>query len=183
MMNDMNAYVGLYSIVTMWLAGAWLLIKWHGKDLLSISRHAASSPMTMLLFAVVLIGVGGMLYAWMWWWLAPKLGLGLVFNSLLVLAYVCQVFTAAIPDVAGWRRLAHKIFAWTMAAVFWPLGWLIATAPDMSLAARILCIVLALYMTFGIASVLAGQGKQRFLFLQASYVVALQLLVLIAAYF
>lgn len=169
-------------IVATWIAGWYLLTRWRDKDFLSISRHAASSPMTMALFAVVLIGCGAVLYWWLAFWLGPKLGLGSLYLGILAAAFVCQVVTAAVPDISGWYRKVHKLAAWTMAWLFLPMAWLVATAPVMDQPARVICVALAGYMTFGAVMGVARKIRARFLFFQASYIVALQLIILTAAY-
>jgi hypothetical protein len=175
-------HVGPLMILLSWLAGWWLLTKWRNKDFLSISRHAASAPMTMVLFAVVLIGCGSVLYGWMAFWLAPRLGLGRAFMTVLLVAFICQAVTALLPDIEGWRRVGHKLAAWSMAVLFLPMAILLSTAANLSLTARLICAVLTMYMVVGVSLVMLRKVKTTFLFFQASYVMALECIVLAATY-
>lgn len=178
----MITYLGLICILLSWLAGWYLLTKWRDKDFMSISRHASSSPFTMGLFAAVLIGVGCVLYGWLWFWLAPRLGLGWIFYVVLILACVFQVATAVVPDLPGWRRKAHKWAAWGMAAWFLPMAWLVALAPGNSIVGRCIGVVLSAYMTVGWGLIFAGKLKETFLIFQASYIISVQIVILAAAY-
>jgi hypothetical protein len=178
----MIAWLGLLMIVMTWLTGWYLLTRWRNADLISISSHAASSRSAALLFATVLMTCGTLLYWWLGYWLGPRLDLGPAYYVILIAAYCCQSVAALVPDKTGWRRSVHKWGAWTMAYLFLPLAWLVATAPSASSFARVLCVLLAAYMTVGVILVMARQIGARFLFFQASYIVALQLIILTAAY-
>lgn len=175
-------HIGPMMILLSWAAGWYLLTKWRNKDFLTISRHAASAPITMALFAVVLVGCGGVLYGWMAYWLAPKLGLGSTFKVILLLAFICQSITALLPDIAGWRRVGHKLAAWTMAVLFLPMACLLTSATNLAPIARVVCGAFTLYMIIGIILVFTRRIKTTFLFFQATYVVALQCIILMVTY-
>lgn len=62
----------------------------------------------------------------------------------------------------------------------WMEFWL---APRLPALTRVVCLILAAYMTVGVVLIVARRVKKsRFLFFQASYIIALQLIVLTAAY-
>lgn len=166
-----------------WLAGRYLLKKWRDKELHSISEHAASHPIAMRLFAGVLISCGAIFYWWLIFWLAPRLGLHSVFQTIAIVTFIFQTITAVIADVPGRKRTVHRLTAYTMAFLFIPLAWLVVFAPATSVFAKVFGILAAAYMTTSFFwGVVLKRSRDKFLTLQVIYIMTLQLVVLVAAY-
>lgn len=175
--------LGLILVVLSWLGGYLLISKNYDKKLPTISKHAASNKSASNLFAVMLILLGVTFYYWLMVWLAPHLKLTLVFQLILTVAIVCQFIAALAPDVDGWRGVVHRWSAWTMAVLYLPLSVLIIASPQLELFTQILCGLLLAYMLIGFVLVaIMGKAKAKYLPLQASYIVAFQLIILLAAY-
>jgi hypothetical protein len=95
----------------------------------------------------------------------------------------CQVITGLFPDVAGLRGRIHRISAYTMALLYLPVLAFIVSSSQLGLFAQIVCSVLGLYMITGfIFVVLLGKARSKYLVYQATYVLAFQVAILIAAY-
>jgi hypothetical protein len=179
----MFQYLGLILTLISWLAGIYLVTKWRDRTLPTISRHAASSKHASLLFAIVLAGCGLIFYFWLVKWFTPHINPSQPFETLLALAIGCQVITALAPDTQGLSRTVHRWAAYTMAVLYLPLVALIVIASSISSLARFICVPIALYMLVSFVVVaLMGRAKNKYLAFQASYIMAFQVAILVAAY-
>jgi hypothetical protein len=116
-------------------------------------------------------------------WFTPHLQLGSAFQFILAATVFCQIITALVPDTVSWRRKIHLLSAYSMAILYVPLSILIINSGRLTLLPRVVGTVLAAYMLIGFILVaMMGRAKSRHLFFQASYIVAFQLLILVAAY-
>jgi|GEM_PF-6293627 len=66
--------------------------------------------------------------------------------------------------------------------MFLLIGWALSLASNQTKVSQLVCLVLASYMVAGVLAVLSRRYKAHFLWLQASYVLALELIVLVSAY-
>jgi len=179
----MFQHFGLALVIASWLGCYYLVSRWYDKDLPTISRHAAANKTASRIFAAILIGFGLIFYYWLDRWLVPHLKLNVYFQGILALTIVCQVLVGLAPDTTGRSRKIHRFAAYTMAVLYLPLSILIIESEQLSGLARIICILLALYMlvTFTLVAVLK-KSKGKYLFFQAAYLIAFQILILAAAY-
>lgn len=179
----MLQYFGLTLVIASWLGGYYLVNRWYDKNLSTISKHAASNKTASRIFAGILIGFGLIFYYWLNFWFTPHLKLNVYFQSILTLTIMCQILVGLAPDTSGWSRKIHRLAAYTMAVLYLPLSVLIINSDQLTLLARTICILLALYMlaTFTLVAVLR-KAKGKYLFFQASYLIAFQVLILSAAY-
>lgn len=176
-------FLGLFLVILSWLGGYLLISRFYDKSLPTISKHAASNRSASRLFAVILILVGAAFYYWLMAWFVPHLTLTLAFQVILSVAIVCQFLAALAPDVDGWRGVVHRWSAWLMAVLYLPLSVLIIISPQLEIVTQILCSLLLAYMFIGFILVaVMGRAKSKYLPLQASYIVAFQLIILLAAY-
>jgi hypothetical protein len=176
-------FVGLLMVFLSWAAGFYLLKKWRNKELRTISTHASSAKPALWLFASVLIIAGGIFYAWLAFWLAPRLGLGTIFQILVAATFLSQAVTALVPDIPGRQHDIHHVVAYTMATLFLPVAWWTIIAPETSPIARIIGVVGGIYMAVSfLFVVILGKYQHQFLKFQISYIVMLQIVVLAAAY-
>jgi hypothetical protein len=179
----MLQYFGLILVIASWIGGYYIISRWYDKDLPTISRHAASSKKASYIFAIILIGYGLIFYLWLSHWFAPHLELNSYFKVILALTVVCQILISLAPDTSGFSRKIHHWAAYTMAILYLPLSILIINSHKLSTAARIICIFLTLYVLIAFMLVaVAGKAKGKYLFFQASCLVAFQVLILSAAY-
>ena len=179
----MFQYLGLFLVLSSWLGGYLLISRWYDKSLPTISKHAASNKSASRLFAIILVLLGLLFYYWLIEWFTPYLKLTIIFQVILTLAILCQCIAAIIPDTNGWRSIIHRWAAYTMAVFYLPLSVLIIISPHLAFIVRVICSLLFAYMFIGFLLVaLMGKAKSKYLFFQASYIVAFQLIVLLAAY-
>jgi hypothetical protein len=179
----MLQYLGLGLVLASWVGGFFLVSKWYNKNLATISKHAASDKKALRVFAGILIGLGSAFYYWLLVWFIPELHLGRLFQCVLAATIICQIITALAPDTIGWRKKIHYIAAYTMAALYLPLSLLILSSSEVSMLARIIGIGLVIYMVTSFVLVaMLGKVRTRYLLFQASYIVAFQLVIVIAAY-
>jgi hypothetical protein len=176
-------YLGAFSIGLSWLAGAYLLRRWRGTNAMSISLHAASARKAYWLFAVTLTVTGGLLYWYMLAWFVPHMHLNFGFLWLFSITMALQFVAAWTPDKPGWQRIVHRVCAYGMAALMMPLVAWILTSNVMSVFARIFGVVALSYMLvlLGLIAIFS-KVKAHYLVLQVIYVMAMQLVILAAAY-
>lgn len=179
----MLQYFGLTLVIASWVGGYYLVSRWYDKDLSTISEHAASNKSASRIFASILIGFGLIFYYWLNRWFVPHLELNAYFQGILAFTIVCQILVGLASDTSGWSRKIHRWAAYTMALLYLPLSVLIICSPQLNALARTVCILLTSYMliTFILVAV-ARKAKSRYLFFQASYLIAFQVLILSAAY-
>ncbi len=178
----MSYWLGMILAVASWVAGAFLLRKWHDKDFLTISKHAASSPQSYWLFVLVLAGAGGVFTSWVLEYLAPSSDLAALLGVLLLISFGLQAVTAIVPDRPGWQRTVHRWAAWSMALSWLPLLLVIVVGNDLSPLALTVTTSALVYMLVSLGLSLSSKFKRHFLFLQISYVVAFQVGLLAAVY-
>jgi hypothetical protein len=179
----MFQFLGLFLVVLSWLGGYVLVSRFYDKNLPTISKHAASNKSASNLFAAILILLGAVFYYWLMVWFAPHLELTLAFQLILTVAIACQFIAALAPDVDGWRGVVHRWSAWLMAVLYLPLSILIIISPQLGIITQVLCSLLLAYMFIGFVLVaVMGKAKSKYLPLQASYIVAFQFIILLAAY-
>ncbi len=179
----MLEYSGLTLVIGSWIGGYYLVRRWYDKSLPTISRHAASDKTASRIFASILIGFGLVFYYWLNRWFVPHLHLNIYFQGTLAFTILCQILVGLAPDTTGWSRTIHRWAAYTMGALYLPLSALIIASNKLTALARVICVLLALYMfiTFTLVAI-ARKAKGKYLFFQASYLVAFQVLILAAAY-
>jgi hypothetical protein len=179
----MLQYSGLTLVIGSWIGGYYIVRRWYDKSLPTISRHAASNKTASRIFASILIGFGLVFYYWLNRWFVPYLDLGVYFQGILGFTVLCQILVGLAPDTTGWSRTIHRWAAYTMGVLYLPLSVLIIASHQLTAIARIICVLLALYMlvTFSLVAV-ARKAQDKYLFFQASYLVAFQVLILSAAY-
>jgi hypothetical protein len=132
---------------------------------------------------VVLILIGAAFYYWLIEWFSPHLQLSMLFEVILTITILCQFVAAVAPDVDGWRGVVHRWSAYLMAVLYVPLSVLIIASSQVALPVQILCSLLLAYMVIGFVLVaMLGKAKEKYLPLQASYIISFQLIILIAAY-
>jgi hypothetical protein len=176
-------YFGLVLVIASWIGGYYLISRWYDKDLATISKHAAGNKGASRIFAIIIIGFGLIFYYWLKNWFVPHLGLNAYFKAILAFTIMCQILVGLAPDTTGWNRKIHRWAAYTMAVLYLPLSILIIDSSHLTTVARTICILLASYIFLAfILFALAGKARDKYIFLQASYLIAFQLLVLSAAY-
>jgi hypothetical protein len=179
----MFQYLGLILVPISWLAGIYLVRKWRGTYAMSISKHAASAKGASKLFAVVLVGGGGLSYWWLIQWFTPHLELEAVFVVLLSFTAIAQIVVVLIPDTIGWRHHVHQKVALTMAACYVPLTYLILASSKVSTPARIIAyICIANVVVAWLLFLSVKKTHNYYLIFQSLYIVAFQIIILSAAY-
>ena len=182
-MAYMFEYLGLSSMLLAWICLGIMLHKWPNAGNKTISEHVTVHRRAHAVFAFGL-GVGGVLiYWWAVDWLAPQLGLGSWFIALTGIAIALQMIVAVVPADRRRAGKVHTIAAFTMAALYVPVSWLIVVSPGISDVARMICVVLFVAMVgmslYGSAT---WRRRSRVVAVQAVYVVTFQVLLLAAAY-
>lgn len=123
--SSMFYYLGLVLVLFSWVCGAYLLVRWHDQGSATISKHAASTGASYLLFVSTLVGIGSLFFAWAFRYLVPQSSAPMVLRFLLALGFLLQTVTATVPDRPGWQRTVHQYGAWGMAISWLPLTFLI----------------------------------------------------------
>lgn len=179
----MLASLGFIVTILFWVAGAYLLRTWRGTNKMSISQHAASAKGATLLFTTTLIFLGATFYYWLIAWFVPHLQLGTMFVVTLTVMIVLLCIAAVVPDSQGWKRIVHRLAAYGMALLFIPLTYQILGSSQLSDAARFVGYAGLVYMIFaGLTAIFSKKAWDYYLLFQSLYIVAFQLVILVAAY-
>jgi hypothetical protein len=169
--------------VVSWILVIALLFRRRDHSLHTISRHAVKSIQARIVFAVILIGGGTVVYSWLLLWFRPHLELGMLFKVVLSATFAAQFITALAPDLPGRRRSVHQFAAFGMAGLYIPLALLIITAPRLDVFARFTDVVLLSYMLLTLIVVaILGKAKRRYLIFQTLYIASMQAIILVSAY-
>lgn len=179
----MFAWLGLVITIVIWAGLAVLIARSRNRSLTTISSHGSVSKGAAVFFAVLLTGGGLVFYWWLIGWYVPHLHLSLTFSVLLTIVVLYVVATGLNNGRAGLSKAVHSYTAQTMALLFIPLALLIINNPAVSMAARVICICLAVYMVHSyVITEVMKRFQPQHLFFQTSYIVAFQLLILASAY-
>lgn len=179
---DMLKYVGLLVVMFSWLLGGYFLQKWHQPSADTISKHAIHSKSAMRVFALLMISYAFLFYGWLILWFAPHLRLGAFFVVLAILALICQLIAGIIPDLPGRRHVVHTVAADLMAGLYIPLALLILLAASNAPSKLLSSVVVAAMFAMVVASAVYAHKAKRSLALQASYLIAFQVVIMISAY-
>jgi len=176
-------FVGLLVIISIWVLGGYLIWKWRDKNLLTISKHAASTRNASILFTCALVLSGALLYWWFTAWFKQHLGLSGLFTFLISFSILCQLMTGLFADTSGAQRQIHRIAAYSMAVSYLPLAVVISLSSKLTTLVQVICLLIGLYMAVSFTLlVLLQKARDKYLVFQALYVVSFGVLVLVAAY-
>lgn len=179
----MYAYTGLVCVLLSWIGIAVILYRHRGSNLKTISKHAANSQHTALVFAVLLIGLGILFYAWCITWLRAQLAVSSWFLACMTLTLLCQIITGLARDVSGVEGKIHRTAAYSMAVMYAPTVLSMLASDLIHDPARIIMVLLLLYMiTTFMLFVLVRRIRKYYLPFQSLYIVAFQLQFIVAAY-
>jgi hypothetical protein len=179
----MFEWLGLLMVLISWLAGFYLLKKWRGTNAMSISQHAASSPVASKLFGAILLVGGTVFYIWLISWFTAHLKLGPAFTIVLTITFIAQILSGLVSDSSGWKRKVHRIAAYSMAVFYLPLSLMIIASDDTAGIARVIGIVCLVYMLVAFYSfVILKKYKEHYLIAQTLYIICFQIIILSAAY-
>jgi hypothetical protein len=178
----MIQYLGILSILLMWL-GVYFLIKNHGIDTTkSISRHAAKNNKYHILFGIVEITVVTIFSIFIFSWFIPQLELGNSYRITAMIGIAGTVFAALVPDKDGLKSNIHFAAAYSMAFSLMVMNYLLFTNPNVNSFAQIMSFLGFMYMLGGWTVGIFNYRlfKEHMLFAQIGYFVAFQLPILIA---
>lgn len=179
----MFEYFGILAVGLSWIIGGTIIWKWHIDNTKSISEHAASHRIAFLLCGIVLCVIGPLFYLWVLKYLVEPLALGNLFVVVMALAIVLQFLTGLVPDVPGWKRRAHRLTAYGMAALFFPLAVMLTLHDGVSSLAFVAGVVSVGYMILGLfLFYFVPKSRENYLIFQALYIVVFQVQVLVTAY-
>lgn len=186
-MPDENLkHLGAASIVVAFAALLFIVRRWSlGTHATSISKHAGAQRTSYLLFGSVLTFVGAAFYLFLWRWFGPAIGAAWPYYLILALAGIFQLLTAWLPDDGSGKGLAkaHRLVAFSMAAMMMLLVGCVALAPNVGVIARTLSVlVLTLMVILWYLFSFVKSTHRHFLVYQSVYIVSFYVVILLATY-
>ncbi len=122
--------IGLLLLILLYWCGIlFILIRWRVSNALTISQHAAQTKTGQRFFLLL-----NLLCIPLSWWLLLQLFVPLVrfpifAAALYSLMAVALIGAACIPETDGWRVVAHRRLAFTMAYSFIPFEAVVVVSP------------------------------------------------------
>lgn len=181
--NTCMHYLGVISIVIIWLGLLYLINKWPGKPSMSFSLHATQTKGAQIYYFLLFLVSLPLFYIFIVGWYVPSLHLNSWFVVLTTIGVIGQLIAATVPAVPGRKTAIHNIGAYGMAATFIPLSLIVAMAGDVHMYARVVAALAVLYMicTLGAALVLP-RLRAHYIYFQAGYIAAFHAVILTSAY-
>lgn len=182
---DTFKYFGLYSIVIFSVVTAYIVIRWHSDNALTLSRHIASHKKLYILFAITSVLAQSLFWLFMVFWFAPHFNLGFVFIAIMTLGSIGQLTAALVPDkdIGGVTTIVHYASAVVMMLVMYTFTLWVSLSPAIegfskyfSAFAFVLMTIL-LIMLFSIK-----KARSKVFIYQNVYLAMFYLTVLVAAY-
>jgi hypothetical protein len=176
-------YSGLILVLATWLAGIVLLRSRRGDNLITISKHVSASRKHRVIFASVMTATGIAFFWWLESWVKARLNLGATYTFLVSVTIAFQIGTGLFPDTSGWIRQIHRTFAYGMAILFLPLAALLSISQRLQPVSQFIAVALTGYMlvTFALF-VVSRRAHNHYLLFQALYIVAFEVVILVAGY-
>jgi hypothetical protein len=174
---------GTISVAITGLAIAFMVYTWKGDKGITISQNAAANRSSYLMMLIVQSITLPMLFLFWSKWLVPSLELPLLFTIFAGLTCLGLLLAAWIPDIKGWKSIAHRLFAYGAAALVPLMLIMLYYSPHISSFAKYLVLLVFIYdvMTIVMFTILK-KGKSKKLYFQASYIFFFALTTLAAAY-
>jgi hypothetical protein len=137
----------------------------------SISLHVADARASFLLFAIASTLASGVFALYLFYWFIPALQLTAWFTVTVVLAMLCQLIAAWIPQILGWKEKAHLFFAYAM-AFFMPVALLLLLAsPVLSATTKALTVLLVAWMVSSLIRYRVQESvRAQYLIYQSVYI-------------
>jgi hypothetical protein len=170
-------------VLISWIAGLYIGSGRTKVGSFSLSRRAADSKLSYAIFVFTLIVGGGLFYLWVLGWLAPEIGLGILFSLLLTVTFIGQLIVGLVPDVKGMPSKIHNLVAQWMFAFYIPLSFMMLTAQDISDTGRLASLICFLVLAVvGGRLLFVPNTRNDFLPLETVYIVVFQIQILAVAY-
>ena len=177
----------LFSFIIMILAGSVMVWKGPKDKTKSVSYHAGTANKKLYgIYAFTFLTSTILFYLFGIFWFIPTFNLSFGFSFFLHLMTVLLILTALIPESGKYIK-AHAIVAYGFAFMMMVLLFFLATAPLVSLFARILSGVSGCWLAFTWYLYFFSPFKQKvikhYLFYQYSYVILFCLSILAVTYY
>jgi hypothetical protein len=173
----------LFAIAVIGGAAAYVLAHTPIDRSLSVSLHVAQARRSIWLFAAASVVSAIALAVFMFGWFIPALEMPLLFTLLLGAALICQLLSAFIPHVTGWKGRAHELLAYSMAYVLPVILVFLLFTPKLSATPKVMIGLLIVWMVSAVIRVqVQPASKQKFLLYQTAYLICFWMALLIATY-
>lgn len=175
-------FLGIVSIVAIWIGLLFTIHRWRGDKSMSFSLHAAQTKAGLVYYFLLFWITMPLFYLFMVHWYTPRFDLGLPFVVLTTIGVVGQLSATLIPAGTDTKGVIHEVAAYVMGITLIPLSVMIALA-DVSLFARIAAAIAVVYM---IGSIILrftwSRSMNRYLYFQAAYIAAFHIVILTSTY-
>ncbi len=175
-------FLGLLSIIMIWLGLLFTIYRWHGDKSMPFSLHAAQTRVGLVYYFLLFWITMPLFYLFIVHWYVPRFDLGLPFVILTTIGVAGQLGATLVPAGTGTKGIIHEIAAYVMGITLIPLSVMIALA-DVSLFAKIVATMAATYMVGSIILRFTWSGSMRhYLYFQTAYIAAFHIVILTSVY-
>jgi len=181
--NEPTHHLALLSLLIA-AAGLSVILRRWGKDHgRSLSSHSGRQPASYWLFAGSLIASGALFSVFTFQWLMPTYNLGTWFGTIVIVAVICELVAALVPDNGGWRSILHGTGAWTMAVFMLFIVVALLFIPHINVIAKFIMSLLLSYLVLDwFLFLFVKWSRKRFLIFQSTYILCFYLAILAVTY-
>lgn len=181
--NEIFKLFGPISVAVTWLTVAFVVHKWRGDKSMSISKHAAANRSAYLTMLAVESIVLPMFFLFVAKWVTPTFNLPTFFTVCVGLSAAGLLLAAYIPDVKGWKTIAHELAAYGAAMLFIPASTILYLSPNISPFARYFSLFVLIYELAAVTLMTVFEKvRNHHLYVQTAYIVLFDLSIIAAAY-
>lgn len=166
----MLKYLGLISFTILAAGLAFAVFHWKGGLHMTFSQHIARQRVSIIYYSVLFALTLPLLSLFLIGWFVPMFQLPAWFTFFVVLSVTTQFLCTLIPEIEGWKTIAHRTLAGVSALSMLPLVMVLATSLDISQVGKVLAGVSLAGMLALLIVAAVGRFKHRYaLLLQAGY--------------
>ena len=184
MSGEIYKHFALLGFAIFWATTAFMLKKWERSRNMSLSRHAASQPITTFLFGAAIILSLALYLLFIFKWFEPTFQLGkpfVIFNIAIAAGYIIG---ALIPDTSGLSHRIHHNVAYGAAWLMLLPMAILANSRAIELPIRVfafagLITMLVLWVRF----ITVKSTREKHLIYQVVYLLIFDFTILLTTYF
>jgi hypothetical protein len=166
----MTKYLGLISFIII-VGGLFFTVwRWPGGLHMTFSQHVARRRSSVVYYSLFFALSLPLLCIFLVDWFAPTYQLPSWYNLLVIVSSIFQFLCTLVPEITGWRVIAHRILTGVSGVLLLPATALIITSPVITRTDKVLAGTCLAGMTILLAIALKNQKHYPYaLLLQGGY--------------
>lgn len=128
----MTKYFGLISFLILVAGLAFTVFRWKGGLHMTFSQHVARSRSSAIYYSVLFAVSLPLLYVFFANWFVPTFQFSAWFTFIAAMSMTAQFICTLIPEVGGWKTIAHRVITGISGILLLPLIVMIAVSQHVS---------------------------------------------------